>query len=71
MQGVKQFCDSYLYASFASETNKHKEEDGDDVVVEAGPVVDAEGSYKRSHQHKEYRARTKDCSTHQHHLQQT
>lgn len=50
--------DSYLYASFASEANKHEEEDGDDIVVEAGPVVNAESSYKRSHQHKEYRART-------------
>jgi hypothetical protein len=59
---------TYLYTGFASEAHQHEEQDRDNVVVEAGPVVNAERSYKGSHQHEEYRSRAEDRSTHQHHL---
>jgi len=41
--------DTYLYVRFAREADDHEEQDGNDVVVEAGPVVDFEGRYKGTH----------------------
>lgn len=64
-------CRSYLYTGFASKADKHKKQDGNDIVVETSPVVDSKGSHKSSHQHKKYRSRSKDGTTHQHNLEQT
>lgn len=54
---------TYLYVRFACEADNHKEQDGNDVVVEAGPVVDFEGRHKGTHQHKKDRAGSQDCTT--------
>lgn len=43
----------YLHVRFARETDDHEEQDGDNVVIEAGPIVDFEGRYEGAHQHEE------------------
>lgn len=53
----------YLYIRFAREADDHKEQDGNDVVVEAGPVVDFEGCHKGTHQHKKDRAGSQNRTT--------
>jgi len=55
--------DTYLYVRFAREADDHEEQDGNNVVVEAGPVVDFEGRYKGTHQHEENRAGTQNRTT--------
>lgn len=44
---------THLYVRFAGETDDHEEQNGNDVVIEAGPVVDFEGRYEGTHQHEE------------------
>lgn len=62
------FLLSYLDFGFGGEADQHEEQNGDNVVLEAGPVVDFEGGHESTHQHKENRARSKNSTAHQHHL---
>jgi len=55
--------EKYLYVRFARETDDHEEQDGNDVVVETGPVVDFESSYEGTHQHEEDRAGSQNRTT--------
>lgn len=41
--------ETYLYVGFASETDDHEEQDRNDIVIEAGPVVDLEGRHEGTH----------------------
>lgn len=54
---------THLDIGFASETNEHEQKDGNDIVIEAGPVVDFESSHEGSHQHEKYRSRSKNRTT--------
>lgn len=47
---------THLYVGFTSKTNYHKQQNGNNVVVEAGPIVDLESSHERTYQHEENRA---------------
>nr|CAH7768970.1 unnamed protein product [Callosobruchus chinensis] len=53
------------YIEKKSEAHQHEEQYGVDVVIEASPVIDLEGSHEGSYQHKKYSARSKDGTTHQ------
>lgn len=46
---------SYLDARLTSKTYEHEKQNGNDVVVEAGPVVNFEGRNEGTHQHEENR----------------
>ena len=50
--------DTYLNVRFTSETYDHEEQDRNDVVIEAGPVVDFEGCDEGTDQHEENRTRS-------------
>lgn len=60
---VKKWKNGYLHIWFARETDDHKEQDGDNVVIETGPIVNLEGRHESSHQHEEDRAGSQDCTT--------
>lgn len=55
--------DTYLYVRFAREADDHEEQDGNDVVVKAGPVIDFEGRHEGAYQHEEDRAGSQNCTT--------
>lgn len=70
MRGTKRICTNmctqtrrikrilllYLYVRFTCEADDHKEQDGNDIIIEAGPVVDFKGRHEGTHQHE------KDCT---------
>ena len=58
----------YLDFGFGDKTDKHEEEDRDQVVDETAPVVDTEGGHEGTHQHEENGSRAEDSTTHQHTL---
>lgn len=60
---------AHLYAGLEGEAGNHEEQDGDNVVLERGPVTDLEGSHKGTHQHEEDGAGAEDGASHQHSLQ--
>lgn len=60
---VKNGKNGYLHICFACETDDHEEQDRDNVVIEASPIVDLEGRHKSSHQHEEDRAGPQNCTT--------
>ena len=62
---------TYLYIGLEREADDEKADDGVDVVLEGGPVVDPEGGHERSHQHEEDGARTEDRTGHQERLKNT
>lgn len=53
----------YLYVRFTRETDDHEEQDGDNVVIEAGPIINFEGRHEGTHQHEKDRARSQDRTT--------
>ena len=61
--------DTHLNAGFERETDDHESDDGVDVVLERGPVVDPEGSHESSHQHEEDGARAENRARHQERLE--
>lgn len=46
----------YLNARFTSETYKHEEQNRNNIIVEAGPIVDLKGCDESTDQHEENRA---------------
>lgn len=53
----------YLHIRFTRETNNHEEQDGDNIVIEASPIVNLEGRHEGTHQHEEDRARSQNRTT--------
>jgi len=55
--------EKYLHVCFARETDDHEEQDGDNIVIEASPIVNLEGRHEGSHQHEEDRAGPQNRTT--------
>ena len=58
----------YLEFGFRRQTDDDKQEDGYQVDVETGPIVDPEGYAPRTNNHEENCSRTDDSSDHQQNL---
>lgn len=55
--------DTYLYVRFTREADDHEEQDRNDVVVEAGPVIDFERCHEGTYQHEEDRTGSQNRTT--------
>lgn len=53
----------YLHVRFARKTDNHEEQDGDNIVIEASPIVNLEGRHEGTHQHEEDRAGSQNRTT--------
>jgi hypothetical protein len=58
----------YLNFGFGDKADNHEEKNGDQVVDETTPVVNAESSHEGTHQHEENSSWTENSTTHQHAL---
>lgn len=53
----------YLHVRFARETDDHEEQDGNNIVIEASPIINLESRHECTHQHEEDRAWSQDRTT--------